>query len=180
MTGAPTDDRPRPNGAGGEGPTRGRVTIECARCGRSADVKASDVRRGQRHCSRACRLAAGARARAFRCPTCGAEGASDDGRQRYCSPECARLAGRPAEDAPCASCGRVARLTYRAGDALCCSARCARTARAHLRRVAIEAAGEQRCSRCREVRPLSAFDRLEIGRAAPTYRTYCRACARPP
>ncbi|PAP78009.1 hypothetical protein [Rubrivirga marina] len=94
--------------------------------------------------------------------------------------ECARLDGTPPENAPCANCGRVVEPTYRAHSALCCSARCARVARSYFRRVATEAAGEQRCSGCREVLPLEAFDELHVGAAVPVYRTTCQSCARAP
>lgn len=159
---------------------RGRVEIECDHCGARVTIPASEARRGQRHCSAACREAAAVAARTYRCGTCGAVAVAERGRQRFCSPECARLDGTPAETGPCASCGRVAELTYRAHGDLCCSARCARSARGHHRRAAIEAAGEQRCSRCGEVRPLEAFDRIPISADAPAYRTYCRECARSP
>jgi len=163
--------------AGGISPRRRPSTSRpvCERCG--AEITASVVAgRSVRHCSWACRRASAVTARAFTCPSCGAEGVAEQGRQLYCSPECRRLAGRTPEVAECVGCGAVARLTYRAGDALCCSARCARTARRVLRERAEAKAGVATCSRCRRALPLAAFGEYPGGYR----RGYCRECADPP
>ena len=112
------------------------VEIECGHCGNPFTVH-STLKDKRKHCSRACKVAAGRKKHWRVCAQCGVAFYKEispsherRGKGKYCSPECAGKARQNRISVSCIECGKnFERGAYQEGRAKYCSQKCLNKAR---------------------------------------------------